>query len=313
MKEVLGVDRIVAQELEDRAVIRVRPRPSHHVQHRPRLAPVLRVEVARDQVELGDRVGIRRHVAAVAELRSILAAVQIEVVIANAIAVDGHRVRVVGAGNGSGDVDRAGHKSDQVVDIPAGKRQVLDPLLIDRFTDLHVHRVHQRRIRDHFHNLFDRPDLQRKIDTRILIHVERNAGPLLNLETARFGFQEVITNSHNRKQVRSRRTRRGGLGLMRIRVRQPDSRAGNLRSARIGNGTGNRPGGRLAGDEPRHQPHENCQTFHRTPPDRGEYIPSALSCDHFLRHYGNISLIGESRDGPAGHGSAVVEKSFSGV
>ena len=116
--------------------------------------------------------------------------------------------------------------------------------LVDHLADFSRLRLQQRRGRGHIHRLGDRADLQRHVDPRHLVHVERNARNHRRLEPRVGDLQRIVPDRQPRKIENSFPIRRRWPFAIFIRGGHVGGR--NRRARSVGNSSGDGRGNLLA-------------------------------------------------------------------
>ncbi len=243
-EEVRRVEAAVAVELEQRAMEHVGAGAGDRAHRRARAQPARRLLGTGGEPELLERVGERQvqpgavvHVAVGCAVQRVGDA---EVVAAGHRDPDAgvHAVRRRRRGL-HGDAGQG----DELRDLPRVERQLDDSLRFDHGRHADGARVHQRRRRRHLNLLGHGSDAHDRVDDRVAVHLEHDAGLGEGVEALQRRFQAIGPERKVRQRIRARFIRDGGTRRTSAGVRDRNGDAGEHAAALVAGSAADAAGG----------------------------------------------------------------------
>ena len=195
-EESARVQRIVAHEVADVAVNVIRPRAQGHVQDAAGHASVLCGIAGNLHLELLQRVDVRAHLRGAALYVAVVEAIDVEVGVGGARAVD----RCEGA-LGTAPRDHPRNKEGQIGEVAPVQRKLLDLLLDDHVAlDRAVLGVECDHLRIDRHGLSDLAELEFDVDTPVVPRPQFDS--LLDMLLEAFGRDDQVVLAGNQRRER---------------------------------------------------------------------------------------------------------------
>ena len=204
VEEVLGVERVVAQELVGDARIAVRARLDLQIDDGAGGAAELRGVVAGLDAELFDRLGGRHDHGEAEEERVVVDAVEHPVVLIGALAVRADRHAALARRHGARarrPFGGAGDEQAELNEVAPVQRQAAHLFLVDDLADRRGLGIDDRTLGDDVHGLGDVAEREREVDARDLIDVERHGRLHDPLEAGQLGGHFIAADRHVGNEV----------------------------------------------------------------------------------------------------------------